>query len=206
MFITFEGGEGNGKSTQSKILYEKLKGSGKKCILTHEPGGTEVGELICKILKSEHSEPISAETELLLFNASRSQLIEQVILPALNDDAIVICDRYTDSTLAYQGYARGLDLETVRKANVLGSHGIVPDLTFFFDMDPKSSFSRIKTKLDRIEKESLAFHEKVRKGFKAIVKAEPKRFVTIDASRSIEEISEIIWNEVSSRIENGCNK
>ena len=202
MFITFEGGEGNGKSTQSRILYEKLKEAGIKCILTHEPGGTEVGELICKILKSDHSEPISAETELLLFNASRSQLIEQVIKPALEDDVIVICDRYTDSTLAYQGYARGLDIDTVKKANLVGSHGIVPDLTFFFDMDPKASFSRIKTKLDRIEKESLVFHEKVRKGFKAIVKAEPERFVTIDASKTIEEISGIIWNEVISRIDN----
>ena len=202
MFITFEGGEGNGKSTQSRILYKRLQEAGIRCILTHEPGGTEVGELICRILKDEHEEKISAETELLLFNASRSQLIEQVIEPAIKDGTVVICDRYTDSTLAYQGYGRGLDIETVKKANLVGSHGIKPDLTFFFDMDPKASFSRIKSKLDRIEKESLSFHEKVREGFKEIVREEPERFVTIDAARPIEEISEIIWETVRKRLSN----
>jgi dTMP kinase len=200
MFITFEGGEGSGKSTQSKILYQKLKSEGRKCLLTHEPGGTKIGEEISRILKATYDTTVSGETELLLFNASRAQIVEEVIRPALDKGTIVICDRYADSTLAYQGYGRGIPLRTVRNANNLGTKGLKPDITFFLDIDPRVCFKRKTNKLDRIELEDIRFHEKVRKGFQKISKQEPERFIVIDGTLDAEKISEIIWEHVQKKL------
>ncbi|AII60825.1 dTMP kinase [Dehalococcoides mccartyi] len=203
LFITFEGGEGCGKSTQSKALYRYLKKLGLGCVLTHEPGGSKSGDKITRLLKWSKEEHISPLTELLLFNASRSILIDNVIKPALQDGKIVICDRYTDSTLAYQGYGRGLDLDTVKCVNSLASGGLVPDLTIWLDMDDKAALLR-KGELppDRFESENNGFHQRVRNGFGAIYATEPDRFLKLDASLPQSEIFSRIKQRVTILL--GC--
>ncbi|APH12340.1 thymidylate kinase [Dehalococcoides mccartyi] len=198
LFITFEGGEGCGKSTQSKALYRYLKKLGLGCVLTHEPGGTRSGDKITRLLKWSKEENISPLTELLLFNASRSILIDNVIKPALQDGNIVICDRYTDSTLAYQWYGRGLELDTVKCINNLASGGLVPDLTIWLDMDDKAALLR-KGKLppDRFESENNGFHQRVRDGFGVIAAAEPNRFLKLDASLPQSELARCIRQRVN---------
>lgn len=198
LFITFEGGEGSGKSLQAKALYKKLVQSGIPAILTHEPGGTPPGEKIAKILKSAQNTDLSPMTELLLFNASRNQLVTRVIQPGLKQGKTVICDRYTDSTAVYQGYGRGLDLNTVRAINTLGSQGRKPNLTVLLDISPQEGLSRkIKGgKHDRFEQENLAFHERVREGYLKLAGEEPERWLVIDANQPKENIADIIWEKV----------
>jgi dTMP kinase len=198
LFITFEGGEGCGKSTQTKMLYARLHKLAIPVILTHEPGVTKLGELINDVLKWKKDIPISPVSELLLFTASRAQLVEDVIKPALAKGKIVICDRYYDSTSAYQSYGRGLDMEIVKAANVIGSRGLEPDITILLDVPVDKGFERKKDdKPDRFEKEKSVFHRRVREGYLALAKAEPKRWLVIDALQSKEEIAGIIWQKIS---------
>ena len=197
LFITFEGGEGCGKSLQSRILDRKLAQLAIPAVLIHEPGGTPVGEKVRYLLKQACEIQISPLTELLLFNASRSQLITDVIQPGLKEGKIVICDRFMDSTIAYQSYGRGLDINTVRDISRIASQGIVPDLTFLLDVPPEVGLSRKQnTATDRFDKEDRIFHQKVRDGFLALAAAEPQRWKIIDSTLSKKEISDLIWDNV----------
>ena len=201
LFITFEGGEGCGKSLQTKNLYRKLVNLALPVLLIHEPGGTPLGEKIRYLLKKSCDIPVAPLSELLLFNASRSQLVVDVILPALKDGKIVICDRFTDSTVAYQSFARGLDIKTVNSINAAASHGLKPDITFLLDVAPEVGLARKKAGAnDRFEKEALDFHRKVRDGFLKIAQEKPQRWVKIDASLSPKEVEKIIWDRVNRQI------
>ncbi len=198
LFITFEGGEGCGKSAQSRALYKKLMQLSIPVVLTHEPGGTPLGDEISRRLKWAKSPDISPMTELLLFNASRAQLVDGVIKPNLAKGEVVILDRYADSTTAYQGYGRGLDLEIVKKVNKAATQGVKPDLTVLLDMPSEEGLGRKKArKRDRFEKEILAFHQKVRQGYLKLAADEPQRWLVIDASQSKAKVAEVIWQRVS---------
>ena len=197
LFITFEGGEGSGKSIQAKILYKKLSEKGIPAVLTQEPGGTPLGKEIAGKLKWSENKDISPMTELLLFNASRAQLIAEVIAPALKQGKVVICDRFYDSTTAYQGYGRGLDLEIVRTVNQTAAQGIKPDITFFLKLPPEHGFSRKnRGDYDRFEKETTHFHQRVLDGYLKLAAQEPERWLVIDATKSKDEIAEIIWQRL----------
>ena len=198
LFITFEGGEGCGKSLQSRVLYRKLTQLAIPAILIHEPGGTSLGERVRFLLKQACETPMSPLTELLLFNASRSQLVAEVIQPALKGGKVILCDRFADSTIAYQSYGRGLDLGTVKEVNHIACQGLKPDLTFLLDVVPELGLSRkMKGANDRFEKETLAFHQRVRVGFLKIASEDPQRWVVIDAALSRTKISGLIWERVS---------
>jgi dTMP kinase len=201
LFITFEGGEGCGKSYQTKILFNRLTRLGIPVILTHEPGGTPVGDRITKLLKWAKEEAISGLTELLLFNASRAQLVDKIIKPALKIGKIVISDRFADSTVAYQGYGRGLDLKLIQTANDTATRGLKPDLTILLDLSVEEGLKRkSKHKADRFHLENLAFHRKIRNGFLKMAKAEPQRWLVIDASQARAKISQQIWEIVCTLI------
>ena len=179
-------------------LYRKLMQSGTPAVLTHEPGGTGVGERIARLLKQLKEVEVAPLTELLLFNASRAQLVAEVIKPALESGKVVICDRYADSTTAYQGYGRGLDLSVVAAVNNAGTLGLAPDLTILLDMPVEEGLARKKDrKQDRFEGEDKAFHQRVREGYLKLATDEPQRWLVIDAAQSKEKIAEIIWQRVS---------
>jgi len=198
LFITFEGGEGSGKSVQAKAVYRRLSQLAIPVVLTHEPGGTKLGTKISRWLKWAQNTDISPLTELLLFNASRAQLIDEVIKPNLENGKIIICDRYADSTTAYQSYGRGLDLEMVKAVNNTGTQGLKPDLTVLLDIPVEEGFARKKSeRQDRFEQEDIAFHQRVRAGFLEIAAHEPHRFLVVDASQSKRKVTEIIWQRVS---------
>lgn len=201
LFITFEGGEGSGKSSQARALQNRLKRQGIPSILVHEPGSTGLGQRVSRLLKWAHRTEISPLSELLLFNAARRQLVSQVIIPALADGKTVICDRFADSTLAYQSYGRGLDMDTVKQINGLACQGIRPDMTFLLDIPIEAGLSRKdKNKPDRFEKEALAFHQKVREGYLKLAKLEPERWLVIDARKPKGEIAVVIWERVSELV------
>jgi len=197
LFITFEGGEGCGKSLQAKLLHDRLRRSQIAAVLTREPGGTPVGDEITHLLKW-NDDAVAPLTELFLFNASRSQLVNDVINPALKDGKVVVCDRFADSTTVYQGYARGMELKKVKAINATAAQGLKSDLTILLDMPPEKGLERKRAAgHDRFEKEGLAFHRKVRQGFLALAAEEPKRFFVIDATQDKEAIAEAIWQKVS---------
>ncbi|MFY9813208.1 MAG: dTMP kinase [Dehalococcoidales bacterium] len=202
LFITFEGGEGSGKSLQTRALYRQLNRLAIPAILIHEPGSTVLGEKLTRLLKWARSTSISPMTELMLFNASRAQLLDEVVRPALQTGKIVICDRYTDSTIAYQGYGRRVDIETIRKVNSLATGTLKPDLTVLLDISPEAGFAR-KTgqEPDRFEKEDRVFHRRVRAGYLKLAEEEPRRWQVIDAALPKEKIKQMIWQKVSSLIE-----
>ncbi|MFH1612413.1 MAG: dTMP kinase [bacterium] len=182
IFITFEGSEGSGKTLQSNLLVDHLKKMGYSTIYTREPGGTIISEKIRKILLNSQNK-IDIKTELLLYLSSRSELISKIINPSLLKNQFIICDRYTDASLAYQGYGRGLDINLIKTLNDFSTNKIKPDITFLLDISPKIGIKRTlekhKGKLDRIEQENLSFHQKVRKGYLSIAKQEPKRIKII---------------------------
>jgi dTMP kinase len=208
-FITFEGGDGSGKTTQLKFLESHLIARGKSCISTREPGGTALGKLIRQVLLEVGRQPITSPTELFLYLADRAQHIDEVILPALEQGKIVLCDRHTDSTLAYQGYGRGIDLGLLRSLNGIASRGIQPDLTLLFDCPVEIGLSRTHQRQsqaasgrneDRFEREKIEFHERVRAGFLELARAEPQRFRIIDAARTVEEIAQEIKNIIDREL------
>jgi len=197
LFITFEGGEGCGKSVQARALYRKLSKLAIPAVLTHEPGVSSLGKKIGRWLKWAQDTDISPLTELLLFNASRTELITKIIKPALESGKVVICDRYADSTTAYQGYGRGLDLETVKAINYAATGGLKPNLTVLLDISVEEGLARKKAKKqDRFEQEDIAFHQTVREGYLKLAANEPERWLVIDASQSKRKIAEIIWQRV----------
>ena len=197
LFITFEGGEGSGKSVQARALYQKLLRLAIPVALTHEPGVTPLGKKIARWLKWGQDD-ISAITELMLFNASRAQLVTEVIKPNLEGGRVVICDRYSDSTTAYQSYGRELDFEMVRAVNSAAIQGLKPDLTILLDMPVEAGLARKRDKKqDRFEREDIAFHQRVREGYLKLAAGEPKRWLVVDGTQSKEKVAGIIWEKVS---------
>jgi len=198
LFITFEGGEGSGKSFHSMKLYRKLMELSVPAILIHEPGGTTLGDKVRHLLKQSRQISISPLSELLLFNVSRSQLVKDVIGPSLKEGKIVICDRYTDSTIAYQSYGRGLEISIVKAINQIATQDLTPDLTFLLDVPPEIGLSRKKAGAnDRFEMEDAVFHRKVRQGFLNLASEEPARWFVVDATLPLREVNARIWDKVS---------
>jgi len=190
VFITFEGGEGSGKSTQIRLLVKRLEDAGLTVRTLREPGGTVVGEAVRRILLDPSHAELSVSAEILLYEASRAQLVDQVIRPALAAGEVLICDRFSDSTTAYQGYARGVDLARIAEMNHAATGGLVPDRTLVLDVDPALGIARATaTSADRLESEDLAFHERVRQGVLAIAEQEPGRVRVIDASGSAGDVA-----------------
>ena len=200
MFLTFEGVEGCGKSTQAKKLSEYLVTLGYEVVLTREPGGIPIAEQIRSILLDPANDAMTSITELLLYLAARAQHLDERVKPALKQDKIVICDRFVDSTLAYQGYARGLDLDLIMAANKIATSGLDPDLTFVFDLTVETAFSRKgDEKLDRLEREAREFHDRVRNGYLSIAEMFPTRVKVIDATQTIEEIHCEVRQHIATR-------
>lgn len=208
-FITFEGGDGSGKTTQLKALENYLTALGRFCLTTREPGGTSLGQLIRKVLLEVGTQSITSPTELFLYLADRAQHMREVVIPALEQGKIVLCDRHTDSTLAYQGYGRGIDLGLLRRLNDIASLSIKPDLTLLFDCPVEIGLSRTVQRQpqtasgrneDRFEREKIEFHERVRAGFLELARAEPGRFRIIDAARSAEEVGQQIKNIIDGEL------
>jgi dTMP kinase len=206
-FITFEGGEGTGKSTQLKALESHLASRSVSFVSTREPGETPLGKILRRAVVEAGDQSIGSSTELFLYLADRAQHVQDVIRPALENSKLVLCDRYTDSTLAYQGFGRGIDVKILRELNQMATGGVKPDLTLLFDCPVEIGLSRVARRLaqqnrdgsrkDRFESEKVEFHERVRGGFLTLARAEPQRFRIIDASRSVAEVTQ----EVKSLIE-----
>ena len=202
-FITFEGGEGCGKSTQVKRLAARLAELGVETLLTREPGGTWLSEQIRTLIKDQTTDAPCDRSELLLFLAARAQLVKNVIRPALAVGKWVISDRFSDSTIAYQGYGRGLPLEILRDMNDFACEHLTPDLTILLDVSPETAQARLRsreqatnTTADRIELAGDEFHRRLRRGFAAQAAAEPGRIVTIDANGSVDEVWENVWKSM----------
>lgn len=187
LFITFEGADGCGKTTQMKLLAEYLTNSGRDVLLTREPGGKGLGEKVREILLNYDGD-VSDRCESFLFLADRAQNIDIIVNPAVKEGKIVLCDRHIDSTVAYQGYGRGLDIERINMLNNLATNGKKPDLTFVFDIDVETSMQRVGKEKDRMESAGKEFHNRVRFGYLELAKQEPDRIKVLDATRSIEEI------------------
>lgn len=201
--LSFEGSEGCGKSTQIHLLRERLAKSGRRVEVLREPGGTEIGEHIRHLLQhAKEGHGMTAEAELLLFAASRAQIVREKIRPLVESGAFVILDRFLDSTTVYQGHARGLPLDSVRAINAFAIGGTLPQLTIVLDMDTQIAWQRIHStgrELDRMESQPPAFFEKVRQGYLDIANDEPQRVAVVDASREPRQVHDDIWNLVTSR-------
>jgi dTMP kinase len=201
-FISLEGIEGTGKTTQSAYLSDRLAALGLSCLLTHEPGDTVIGEKIREVLLHTGHKEMTFMTELLLYNAARAQLLDEKIRPALARGMIVITDRFSDSTVAYQGYGRGIDLELIASLDSIATRCTKPDLTLLFDLDTETGLRRNRkiNKIDRLELEDISFHTKVRQGFNEIARKEPGRVRIIDASLPLEEVQEAAWKILSKEM------
>ncbi len=199
LFITLEGIEGCGKSTQARLLGEFLRSEGYVTVETREPGGTPLAEKVRSVLLDRASEPIAPETEAFLIFAARCQHVRQVIEPALAEGAIVLCDRFSDSTLAYQGYARGLNLSMLRSLNRLATHAITPDLTLIFDLPVATGLARRRSAADqnRLDRESLRFHRKVRAGFLDLAKRHPRRMKVVSARAAKDAVARAVAQAVA---------
>jgi len=194
IFITVEGTDGSGKTTQVRRMEAYLKEKGYDVLLVREPGGTRISEKIRSIILDPENQEMGIVTEMLLYASARAQLVFEVIKPAIENGKIVICDRFVDSSYVYQGFGRGISLETIEEANRAALGGISPDITFFFDVSPEIALKRrfASTGADRIEKEKIAFHMKVYDGYKKLASMHTERIKTIDSTRSVEEI----WEDV----------
>ncbi len=201
MFVTFEGIEGCGKTTQAKLLCEALVDRGYSVVFTREPGGTPAAEELRSFLLKPREERFPPFAELSVYEAARAFHVENLIKPSLKEGAVVICDRFIDSTLAYQGYGRGIDLSLVERLNREATGGLKPDLTVLIDLPVEEAFKRIsERRKDRMESESLKFHQSVREGFLEIARREPERFLIVDGMREVEELHTLILGEVLGRL------
>lgn len=205
IFITIEGLDGSGKSTQVPRIKGFLEKKGYEVLLTREPGGTRIGEKIRQILLDKDHKEMSATTEALLYAASRAQHVEQVIVPALKEGKAVLCDRFVDSSIAYQGKGRGLGPEAVKDINKFATHGLGPDITILLDIAPEVGLNRVRSTkgADRLEQEKLDFHRRVYEGYKDLADIYPDRIKIIDAGKTVEEISREIEDRLSSVVRKG---
>ena len=204
VFITFEGPDGSGKTTQIRLLAEWLRERGYEVVVTREPGGTGIGDQIRAVLHDPHNTAMDAATEILLYSADRAQHVAQRIRPALAAGKIVISDRYADSTLAYQGYGRGLGRETLRTITGFATGGLTPDLTLYLDITPEEGLQRRRTgggEWNRLDAEALEFHQRVRAGYLKLVEQESERWVVIGAARPVEEVQAEIRAVIQGRLE-----
>ena len=204
LFITFEGPDGSGKSTQIKLLSEALTAAGHDVLTVREPGGTPISEQIRDVVHNLRNREMSDRAECLLYNAARAQLVDQLILPHLRQrGGIVLSDRYADSTLAYQGYGRGLDLSAVRNVIAFATHHLKPDVTFYLDIPVEEGIERRKHgggEWNRLDDQAVEFHRRVRSGYLQMMREEPDRWVCIDAARSVEEIQADIRAAVERKL------
>jgi dTMP kinase len=191
MFVTFEGLDGSGKTTQKRLLQERLEADGRDVLATREPGGTELGERIRDLVL--HGGHVAPWAEALLYAASRAQHVEEVIGPALERGAFVLCDRYIDSSVAYQGVARGLGLDRVLDLNLTAVGGLLPERTFLFDIDASLIGERLRREHDRLESEDVAFHERAADGYRELADRFPERIVVLDGTRPAEELAEEVY-------------
>mgnify|MGYP006300031025 CR=1 FL=1 len=204
MFITLEGPEGSGKTTQIGLLSGWLRERGYEVVQTREPGGTKIGRQIRAVLHDPQNAAMDARAEILLYSADRAQHVAQLIRPALAQGKIVVSDRYYDSTLAYQGFGRKLDLDALRAITSFATGGLVPDLTLYLDIDPGQGLARRQAgggEWNRLDAEALAFHQRVRAGYLALIEQEPARWVVIDAARSVEQVQQQIRAQVEARLD-----
>lgn len=205
MFITFEGGEGSGKTTCINHVVETLKSEGKEVVLTREPGGTPISEEIRNVILDKKNTDMDPRTEALLYAAARRQHIIQKILPSLKEGKIVISDRFLDSSLAYQGVARGLGIDEIYQVNQYATEGLEPDITFFFDIEPEEGLRRIAAnsgrEVNRLDVEKLSFHQNVRKAFLELAKRYPNRIVIIDASQDKDGVYNSVMKEIKAKLE-----
>jgi dTMP kinase len=202
-FITFEGPEGSGKTTQLRLLTPWLQAQGIDLLVTREPGGTRISEAIRAVLHEPDHIEMTPETEILLYSAARAQIVAEVIRPALEAGKVVLCDRYYDSTYAYQGYGRGLPMEALRFITAFATQDLVPDLTLYLDVPPEIGLQRREDggeEMNRLDREALAFHIRVREGYQAMVREDPARWRTIDATGGVDEIQSVVRRIVMERI------
>ena len=210
LFITFEGIEGSGKSTLINNVADALRKSGLDPIVTREPGGTSLGVALRKVLLSPDMGVIEPKAELMMFAADRAQHVSELILPALEKGKIVLCDRYSDATVAYQGYGRGLPLDVIKVVDMKARDGAVPDLTVLLDLPVERGLSRVRKRNDlskdisesRIDEEETAFHQRVRDGYLAMARIEPARFLVLDAMIDPEHLTDLVMDELRSRYHN----
>jgi dTMP kinase len=207
LFITFEGPDGSGKSTQIELVARHLSGLGYSVYATREPGGTAIGDQIRDVLHDVHNTEMTARAEILLYSASRAQLVEQVIRPRLAQGQVVLCDRYADSTYAYQGYGRQLDFDELRLITRFATQGLIPHLTIYLDLPVKEGLRRKERansagegELNRMDRLTVEFHERVRRGYLEMAQAEPQRWLVIDATISVEEISRQICRRLEETL------
>ncbi len=207
-FVSFEGGDGCGKTTQMRLLLERLRSLGKDVLETAEPGGTAIGRQIRRILLDSANDALSSRAEMLLYFACRAQNVDEWIRPALAAGRIVVSDRFTDSTLAYQGEGRGLTAELVRELHSIACQEVLPDLTIYLDIDYRTGLARARARNaeqdgpdeSRMEAQAEEFHDRVRQGYLALAAAEPGRIRTIDAGQSVEAVAAAIWAEVQPHV------
>jgi dTMP kinase len=203
LFVTFEGPEGSGKTTQIKLLAEALRAAGHTVLAVREPGGTPIGDQIREVVHALGNADMSPRAECLLYGAARAQLVDQLLKPHLKRGGIVLCDRYADSTLAYQGYGRGLDRDQVKAIIAFATEALKPDLTFYIDIDVAVGLERRRRSGDdwnRMDEQTLEFHRRVRAGYLDMIAAEPQRWVVIDGAQSVEQIQQQIQAEVKRRL------
>lgn len=205
LFITLEGPEGSGKSSVMEKVYERLLSEGYEIVKTREPGGTPIGEQIRNVILNQDNTKMDIRTECLLFAASRRQHLVEKIWPSLKENKLVFCDRYLDSSLSYQGYARGLGIDEVLKINLFATENTFPTLTLLFDVDPEIGLNRIKNnasrEVNRLDKEKLEFHKKVREGYLILQKRFPERIKIIDASQPFEQVVEQAYKVIKENLQ-----
>ncbi|WP_214829940.1 dTMP kinase [Exiguobacterium algae] len=204
MFITVEGPDGSGKTTQLNLLVEALNSKGYEVVVTREPGGTTVGNSIREVLLSPEHHEMTPRVEMMLYAASRAQNVDQIIRPALARGAVVLCDRFVDASIAYQGYGLQYDMDQIESLNEWATSGITPDVTFLFDLTPQRAQERMKDRgqLDRIESRDQAFHQRVYEGFHALLNKYPERMILIDADQSVECIHDEVLDATLERLKN----
>lgn len=210
-FITFEGIEGCGKTTQIKQLAERLESNGHRVVMTREPGGCPISDKIRSILLDAENRDMCSLTELFLYAAARAQHVAEVIRPALESGCVVLCDRFTDATIAYQSFGRGIDRATINDLNTLACQSLHPDLTILIDCDAEIGLKRARQRIEttagpreeRFELEALEFHRRVRDGYLSLARQEPTRFVTMDGGNSIDKLSASIADQVFQRLKDG---
>lgn len=202
-FISFEGGEGAGKTTQIERLVQRLQAIGLKVIVTREPGGSCIGPQVRDLVLNVAHRTLTPRAELLLYEADRAQHVEEKILPALEEGEVVVTDRYADSSVVYQGMSRGLGEAWVKKLNAFATADVTPDLTVVLDIPEAEGLARVRSSraLDRMENENLSFHKKVRRGFLKLAKQSPRRYLVIDATKKPDVIAEAIWSHVQRQME-----